>query len=280
MAVQMVLQTYRPHQLTSLKILDTCCGTGGFLVSAINYLRQIIIGQEQAKGGSTEEVRNRVAGRVKQLATDNLHGTDISPFLVRTCQMNLVMHGDGSSNVFRADSLYSPGEWDDANASARIRHGMFDIVVTNPPFGGNATVDDPHLLSRYELATFGAREPRSSMPAEQLFVEGAWKFLKPGGRMAIVLPDSILNNPSLGFLRTWLFRRSRIIASVDLPKETFADSGGVPNPSVLIVQRLTKEEIKLAEAGALDEYDVFMIPKTAGRDAIASTIKLPKAWRS
>ncbi len=267
MAIQMVLQTYPSHKLTSLKILDTCCGTGGFLVSAINYLRGVIAGQERAKGGSEEEIRNRVAGRVKELATNNLHGTDISPFLVRTCQMNLVMHGDGSSNVFRADSLYSPGEWDDANASARIGHGKFDIVVTNPPFGGNAMVDDPHLLARYELSTFEAREPRSNMAAEQLFVEGAWKFLKPGGRMAVVLPDSILNNPSLGFIRTWLFKRARIIASVDLPKETFADSGGVPNPSVLIVQRLTKEEIKLAEAGALDEYDVFMaIPKTAGRD--------------
>ena len=52
------------------------------------------------------------------------------------------------------------------------------------------------------------------------------------GVLAIVLPDSILNNPSLRFIRRWLLRRTRIIASVDLPKETFADSGGVPNPSV------------------------------------------------
>lgn len=282
MAVQMVLQTYPAHRLTSIKMLDTCCGTGGFLVSAINYLREIVRGQEQAKGGGPDEVRGRVAGRIKEIATFNLYGTDINPFLVRTCQMNLVMHGDGSSNVFAADSLYSPGEWDNADATARIGHGKFDVVVTNPPFGGNAVVDDPHLLSRYELSTFESREPRSSMPAEQLFVEGAWRFLKPGGRLAIVLPDSILNNPGLGFIRKWLFRRARIIASVDLPKETFADSGGVPNPSVLIVQRLTKEEIRLAEADALDDYDVFMaIPRTAGLISVAIqfTTRRRREWK-
>ena len=85
--------------------------------------------------------------------------------------------------------------------------------------------------------------------------------------MAIVLPDSILDNPGLEFIRKWLFRRARVIATVDLPKETFADSGGVPNPSVVIVERLTPEEARLAEANALDAYSVFMaIPKTAGRD--------------
>src|SRR5439155_17576592 len=59
----------------------------------------------EAKGGSERAVRERVAARVKDLCSHNLYGLDINPFLVRTCQMNLVMHGDGSANVFRADSL-------------------------------------------------------------------------------------------------------------------------------------------------------------------------------
>jgi type I restriction enzyme M protein len=178
-----------------------------------------------------------------------------------------VMHGDGSANVYQADSLYSPGEWDNPEAAAKIGYGKFDVVVTNPPFGGQAIVDDPHLLDQYELPSFDANESRSSMAAERMFVEGAWKYLKPGGYLAIVLPDSSLNNPGLAYIRRWLWRRTRIVASVDLPKETFADSGGVPNPSVLIVQRLTKEELRLAEADALDPNEVFMaIPKTVGHD--------------
>jgi type I restriction enzyme M protein len=203
--------------------------------------------------------------RLKDTAERNFFCMDINPFLVKTTQMNLVMHGDGSVNVFVGDSLAAPGEWEDANARQKMVPRSFDVVVTNPPFGGKAVVDDQHVLSRYELPFSGANNMRSSMPAEQLFVEAALNYVKPGGYLAIVLPDSILNNPSLEFIRKWLLRRGRLIASVDLPKTTFADSGGVPNPSVILVQRLTKEEIRVADA--LEGYDVFMaIPKTSGRD--------------
>ena len=267
MALSMVFSLYNSQQLTSLRILDTCCGTGGFLVSAINYYRRMLTDRETERGGSSDEVVERVNTRVRDVATRQIYGTDINPFLVQTCQMNLVMHGDGSANVFQADTLYSPGEWTDSDAAARIRHGSFDIVVTNPPFGSNALVDDPHVLDQYELSSFGGSAQRQSLPPEQLFVEAAWRFLKPSGYMAIVLPDSILNNPSLAFIRRWLLQRAKIIASIDLPKETFAESRGVPNPSLLIIQRLTEEESRLAEKGALDAYEIFMaIPKFAGID--------------
>jgi type I restriction enzyme M protein len=93
-------------------------------------------------------------------------------------------------------------------------------------------------------------------------------FLREGGILGIVLPDGILNNPSLRFLRSWLLKRGRLLATVDLPKETFSDSGGVNNPSVLIIQKFTKEEMKLAASGVIDKnHMVFMAaPKTAGID--------------
>ena len=275
MAVRMVLSLYPEGRLTSLKVLDCCCGTGGFLVSAINLLREAVTGFENSKGGSEEEVRSRVGSRIKELAERNMFGMDINPFLVRTTQMNLVMHGDGSANVFQGDSLASPMEWEDGGAQDAIKHGTFDVCVTNPPFGGEAYIDDPHTLSQYELPTSDTRNMRQSMPAEQLFVEGALKYVKPGGFLAIVLPDSILNNPGLKFIRKWLLQHSRLVASVDLPKETFAEGGGVPNPSVLIVQRLTRDEIKLASKGALDEYEIFMaIPKKVGIDKRGNPVYL------
>jgi type I restriction enzyme M protein len=266
MSVEMAVSLFTPARLTTLKVLDTCCGTGGFLVSYINYLRKVFTAQEGKKGGSEEEVRQRVSSRIKELCAKNVFGTDINPFLVRTCQMNLVMHGDGSANIFPADAIVSPAEWEDEAAAKAVGYGKFDMVITNPPFGGKAIIDDPHVLAKYDLSTYESRNPRSSLPAEQLFVETAMKFLKPGGRLAIVLPDSILNNPGLQFIRSWLLRRARIVGTIDLPKETFAHSGGVPNPSVLVLQKYTNTEIKLAEAGAL-EYEIFMaIPKTAGID--------------
>ena len=237
MTVRMVLSLFPMDRLTSLKVLDCCCGTGGFLISTINLLRDTVTAVEQNKGGSEDEVRGRVGSRVKDLAERNLFGMDINPFLVRTTQMNLVMHGDGSANVFQGDSLASSGEWEDRVASEMVRQDNFDVCITNPPFGGQAHVDDPHILSRYELPALDTRDTRQLMPAEQLFVEGALKYVKHGGFLAIVLPDSILNNPGLRFIRRWLLKNTRIVASVDLPKETFAEGGGVPNPSVLIVQK-------------------------------------------
>ena len=275
MTVQMVLSLFPNTKFTSLKVLDCCCGTGGFLVSTINLLRKRIEDVERRKGGGEGEIRSRVASRVKDLAERNLFGMDINPFLVRTTQMNLVMHGDGSANVYQGDSLASPGEWVDSGAKDTIGPSMFDICVTNPPFGGQAHIDDPHVLSRYELPDLESKDTRQLMPAEQLFVEGALKYVKPGGFLAIVLPDSILNNPSLMFIRRWLLRQSRLIASIDLPKETFAEGGGVPNPSVLIVQRLTRNELKLASKGALDDYDIFMsIPNTVGSDKRGNPVYL------
>ena len=192
---------------------------------------------------------------------------DINPFLVRTTQMNLVMHGDGSVNVFQGDSLAPHGEWEDDEARQKVQHASFHIVVTNPPFGGQAHIDDPHVLSRYELPDVDAKDTRRVMPAEQLFVEGALKYVRRGGYLVIVLPRSIANNPGLRFIRKWLLQSTRVVASVDLPKETFAAGGGVPNPSVLILQRLTREEERLARAGALDEYELFMaLPRMVGID--------------
>ena len=267
MAVRMVLSLHSNQKMASLKVLDCCCGTGGFLVSVINSLRDKITGFEMVRGGSEEERRTRIGERLKSLAERNLFGMDINPFLVRTTQMNLVMHGDGSANVFQGDSLAAPGEWEDDGARQKIKQGTFDIVVTNPPFGGKAHIDDPHILSRYDLPAYNTKDTRSLMPSEQLFVEGALKYVKPGGYLVIVLPRSIANNPGLKFIRGWLLRNARLVASIDLPKETFAEGGGVPNPSVLMLQRFTREEVKLAQAGALDAYDIFMaIPKRVGID--------------
>ena len=273
MTVKIVMSMVSLSKLSNAKVLDVCCGTGGFLVSYLNNLRLLLAEQERKKTGTSVGAEERANLRIKEICSNNLHGADINPHLVRTCQMNMVMHGDGSSNIFRADTLVFPSEWGNQDAAQQLPHKKFDIVFTNPPFGSSALIDDPHLLSRYELPSID--KARNSMPVEQLFVEGSWNFVKPGGYLGIVLPDSILNNPSLTFIRHWLLKHCRVIASIDMPKETFAVSKGVPNPSVLVLQRLTQEEIRLAKAGALDNYSIYMaIPKTAGIDKRGNTLYL------
>lgn len=195
----------------------------------------------------------------------NLFGLDIDTNLVRTCQMNLVLHGDGSSNVYRVDSTRSPGEWDE-DARRDVPFGEIDILITNPPFGGNARIDDAHVLSQYELPGWERKERLASMPSEQLFVEAALRFIKPAGYLIIVLPNGILNNPSLRFIRSWILHRARIIASVHLPKSTFSASRGVNNSSVIILQRFKDSEIMdLPKRVKEDSYNVFFAaPKTSG----------------
>ena len=278
MAVQMAMALHDEDRLTSLKVLDCCCGTGGFLVSWLNNINRVLLDQEvvrqRVKSRTTPEYRARQ--RVRDVCNLNLYGIDINPFLVRTCQMNLVLHGDGSSNVYRANSVQLPGEWEDEEARMNIPFGKVDIVFTNPPFGGGAKIEDGHVLSQYEMPTWEPKRKRTSMPAEELFIEAAMRFLKPGGHLVIVLPDGILNNPGNRFIRSWLLRRSRLIAVVDLPTTTFAASKGLNNPSLLIVQKFNQWEARQADEGRHDKpYDVFMaVPKTAGINKRAKSVYL------
>lgn len=129
-----------------------------------------------------------------------------------------------------------------------------------------AKIDDGHVLGQYELPGWEVDSPRGAMPAEQLFVEVALRFLKAGGYLVIVVPNGIVNNPGLAFIRSWLLRRTRIVASVGLPKTTFAASNGINNPTVLIAQKLTRAEAQQADKNVLGStYELFLsTPRTAG----------------
>jgi type I restriction enzyme M protein len=273
MTVQVIMQQFQEKDLSAIKVVDCCCGTGGFLVSWIDNLRKTLTRQEVRRGNSEPAVR--VRDRIKQICGQSLFGLDINPFLVSTAQMNLVMHGDGSTNIHRANSLMRPGEWPD-EARIAVPFGSMDVVITNPPFGDEVKVDDAHILSQYRLSSWGAETRRSMMPAEQLFMEVGINFLKPGGFLGVVIPDGILNNPGLMFLRDWLLRHGKIVASIDLPKETFGRNKGVNNPSVLIVQKFSHQEYLDAEKNILDiGRSVFMCaPATSGIDKRGNTVFL------
>jgi type I restriction enzyme M protein len=148
-----------------------------------------------------------------------------------------------------------------SNPPSRVREEInlakFDVVFTNPPFGSKLPIDDPHILDQFELVKVEAQSPRSSLPPEQLFVERCLEFLKPGGRMAIVLPDSILSNPGLAWLRRWVLSNAWVIASVDLPREMFARSDTHTMTAVLVLQKFTAEEKRhFNELGKVPPYKI------------------------
>lgn len=278
------------------RVLDPACGTGGFLVIAMNEMIEGLQAAVEAAGGSTEGVRRAVSDRMQELASKCFFGIDINPDLVKATKMNMVMNNDGSGNILRQDSLLHPHQWDHefkaalAGAlhvdAAELRGpkelAHFDVIATNPPFGSRLPIKDRETLSQYELGHVwrednGEWRPtdqiQSSQPPEILFIERCWQFLRPGGRMAVVLPDAILGAPGLLYVRRWILKRCRLIGSIDLHSDTFQPRNGTQT-SVLILQRKTEEEMhREALQGQVSDYELFMAQVDAiGHDKRGNTM--------
>ncbi len=193
--------------------------------------------------------------------------------------MNMVMNNDGAGGLYRTDSLAHPHTWGRSAASA-VPLGSVDVLFTNPPFGANIKVNDQHVLRQYDLAASwdpqadgtwtmrlnGEGKPslQGSQPPEILFIERCVQFLKEGtGRMGIVLPNGILNNPALGYVRQWILRNTQVIAVVDMARELFMPKNDTQT-SMVLLRRLSAEE--RAKAAMLD-YPVFMaVAERIGHD--------------
>lgn len=252
MAVEIAFSLFDEQDLLTpgrIKILDPSVGTGGFLIAGINKIKKLLIEKLNLR-------YDQLRDRLKKIADKNFYGVDFNPFLVKAAQMNMVMHGDGYSNIVHTNSLEKSTNWS-PEAREKIQLESFDLVITNPPFGSKAKIDDPEILSQYEIA-----HASSALPPEQLFIERDYQFLKPGGILVMVLPDNILSNPGLTSLRKWILEKMQIIASIDLPVETFEPHTGTQT-SILIMRKKTQEEVKYG----LNDYEIFMsLPEKVGHD--------------
>ena len=165
---------------------------------------------------------------------------------------------------------------------------FFDVIITNPPFGSKIPIKDTHILEQFDIGYIWRKKQdeesrqmywtissdcQESVPPEQLFIERCLQFLKPRGRLAIVLPDSILGNPGLGYIRQWLIKKTRIIASVDLHVDTFQPRNGTQT-SILIVQKKTHEENAIEQRSeTIRPYNVFMaMVEKVGHDKRGNTL--------
>lgn len=278
----------KPHE----RVLDQSCGTGGFLVIAMNHVIAELTAALEREDGTPQEqwnddTKRLLMEKIREIAGSSYFGFDIAPDLVKATKMNMVMNNDGSGNIFQCNTLLPPHEWDisypgfrDAMKTALAdpsitltNHATIafaDVIVTNPPFGSKIPIKDPHILEQYEVGHVwdkpkikGGRwiktiRLQGSVPPEQLFVERCLQFLKPGGRIAIVLPDSILGNPALGYMRQWILEQARVIASIDLHSDTFQPWTGVQT-SIVILQKKTEEERQEEiRTGQMRPYNIFM----------------------
>lgn len=269
------------------RVLDPACGSARFLVVCLDRFRYRraagILGE-----GATEWDMRRVANSQEVLqeaaayARRQLFAIDVDPELVRAAKMNMIINNDGHGNVFEANSLTATRT--ELAAPSGIGHGQlafesFDVVMTNPPFGAKIPIDDPSVLHGFDLGRrrvyaepgryVQTDEVLASRPPEILFIERCMHFLKPGGRLGIVLPDGILGNPDTESIRAWILERAQVLASIDLPVETFLPQVGV-QASLLFLRKKTAAEVAL---GSEDDYPIFMaIAELVGHDRRGQTV--------
>jgi type I restriction enzyme M protein len=228
------------------QVLDPSCGSGGFLIMVIKHVRERLL-QENPNLSETE-----LASGIKDYSENNVYGVDINERMVRVAKMNMIMHGDGHSGIYNSHGL-------NIGLSDRlpIRRDSIDYVFSNPPFAGresNPTYLAQAFSAKTEDGTF------ISLHKTIPFVEMIIDVLKPGGRAALVLPNSIFNSPSETFrkLRERIFKETTIEAVVGLPHWVFFHTGCDVQGSLLFLRK---------EAPPAD-YKIFMdVAGQVGYDA-------------
>jgi len=260
------------------RVLDPACGTGGFLVATVAHILGKYKDDTPSKGEETAD--SLVAGNsVREFVDDYLFGADFDPALVRATTMNLMMAAGSKGNVFHIDSLSFPAGHLDGlkEAKEKIPLGSIDVLMTNPPFGSDIPITDPAILGKYDLAAKWSKDGgafargegyQSAVAPEVLFIQRAVEWLRPGGRMGIVLPDSILGNPGTEYIRQWILRHCWVLASVDLPVETFIVEANVNIlTSLLLLKKKTQTEIQAEDLGKKVDYPIFMaVAENVGHD--------------
>jgi type I restriction enzyme M protein len=251
-------------------VLDTSCGSGGFLLYAMDHVRH------EARGIASEIARFR---KWHDFAEKRLFGIEINDEISRVAKMNMILHDDGHTNVVAADGLEDWSKLEKVNRG--LTPGRFDLVLTNPPFGAvvKAAEKGQAYIDRFELSRHlgkgasdkgekqkagkAAVKSRASVKTEILFLERIRDFLKPGtGRAAIVVPDGILTNGSLQGVRDWLMDAFQILAVVSLPQEAFQHSGAGVKASLLFLRRRGENDV-----GDDDEAIFMAAPSNIGYDA-------------
>lgn len=226
----------------SKRVLDTSCGSGGFLLYALDKVRE----QATEFYDKNKEEKDHFR-HWHDFAEKNLFGIEINDQIARTAKMNMIIHDDGHTNVIAADGLLSDEELQAKSKNKEFNYGTFDFIITNPPFGSIIKQTEKAYINQYNL---GKKELdwlnindsnkvkiRDSQSTEILFLEQCHKFLVEHGYLAIVIPDGILTNSSLQYVRDNLEELYRIVAVVSMPQTAFTSTGAGVKSSVLFLRK-------------------------------------------
>lgn len=242
-------------------IIDPACGSGGFLIESLRHVWKKL----DAEGEKYHWNKNNLQEEKMEVALNRIRGIDKDYFLSKVAKAYMAIIGDGKSGIFCEDSLENPNNWN-TTTKTKVHLGDFSILLTNPPFGSKIPVRGEDKLKQFELGhkwKLNGKWERGKLKDKEapqiLFIERCLQLLKDGGKMAIVLPDGIYGNESLGYVRQYILEHTKISAIIDVPLETF-----MPNTS-------TKTTILVLEKMAITkipkDYPIFMsVIENCGHD--------------
>lgn len=269
--IDMCVKMLNPKEDETL--IDTACGSAGFTVHSIFKVWQDII-RDEGLDISHLFTMERKPQRCIDYVRNKVFAIDFDEKAVRVARCLNLIAGDGQTNVLHLNTL-DWQRWDDTMKSEEwtdtynegwkklkrllrnrkdFRQFDFDILMANPPFAGDIKQSD--MLAPYELAHKASGKRESKVGRDLLFIERNLDFLKPGGRMAVVLPQGRFNNSSDKRVREFIAERCRILAVVGLEGNTFKPHTGTKT-SVLFVQKWNDDPTLGPLCPRVDDYNIF-----------------------
>ena len=212
----------RPDQ----KIIDPACGSGGFLVETLPN----VWAKVEENGNELEWPDSEIESEKQKVAIKNFRGIDKDSFLSKVAKAYMAILGDGKGGVFCDNSLEAPSNWQGSTRS-EVQLNEFDVVITNPPFGKKLAIDSEDILKRYDLGyrwkynkdadSFEKANLQDKQTPQILFIERCLDFLKDGGKLGIVLLESIFGMPKYQYVVDYIERKTRILAVITMPENLF-----------------------------------------------------------
>lgn len=222
--VKMVVDMIDPG--TEDKIIDPACGSGGFLVEALRYVWSKV----DAKGKEYGWPEHEIFAEKQKVAIRNFRGIDKDSFLSKVAKAYMAILGDGRGGVYCENSLESRENWHSQTRND-ICFESFDVVITNPPFGKKLAIDTEDILTKYDLGHVWSLDKGSGeyiksglqekQPPQILFIERCFDLLRPGGKMGIVLLESIFGMPKYRYVVDYIKKQASILGIVTLPDDLF-----------------------------------------------------------
>ena len=235
-------------------IIDPSAGSGTYLVEAMKLITKEVKYKQSERIKSSRQIKQRFEElftpdyNENKWAREYLYGSEINFDLGTASKVNMILHGDGSTNIFVKDGLLpfrfyvketSPNYLETANTEMLYNdkevNGKFDVAVSNPPF----SVDLDTQTQREVKNAFLFGDKKNS---ENLFIERYYQLLKEGGRLGVVLPESVFDTTENKYIRLFLFKYFHVKAVVSLPQITFEPFTSTKT-SLLFAQKKTKAQV-------------------------------------